>query len=327
MKIKFVLLLLLLFPLCLTALDCSVCNRRISGEYLKNQQGDAFCSKRCIATTFPKCTQCRRACEKGAYTLMEKVFCSQACVKKHFRCASCLAGMDNIVTMHTCWGENILICQKCSKGPPCYYCSIPGASVRLRDNRRICRKCRSTVVSNPDEVRKIFNQIRRNLAQWYGFDRMHVIQFRIVSIDQLTKLTGSIYRPENGRQMALMRYRSETIRKVDRLGNVKQEIPGKETCQIYVVYNVPKDMLIDALVHELTHDHLRHNVGKVKNLANEEGFCELVASLYNAKIGNGYLNKRKLKNPDKIYGDGFRKMRRIFLRNGRSLKRTIQYVK
>lgn len=323
---KVFLLLVLLFPLWLAAADCSVCGRRISGEYWKNDRGEYFCSKSCLASALPKCTQCRRACEK-VYSLMDKTFCSESCVKKHFRCASCLNGMDKIVTMHASWGEKILVCEKCSKGPACYYCSVPGASVLLRDKRKICRKCRSTAVTDPGEVRKIFDQVRYNLSKWYGFDRMHVIHFTTVNEGQLKRLSGAIYRPDDSRQMALMRYKAESRREVDRHGNVIREIPGKETCQIFVLYYVPKDMLIDAIVHELTHDHIRHNVGKVSNLANEEGFCELVASLYNAKIGNGHLNRRKNTNPDKVYGEGFRKMRRYYLRNGRSLKRTIQYVK
>ena len=85
-------------------------------------------------------------------------------------------------------------------------------------------------------------------------------------------------------------------------------------------------MLRDALAHELTHDHLRHKVGKVNDLASEEGFCELVASLYNIKTNNSKLNKAKEVNPDPVYGGGYRKMRSIYEKK-RSLRETMKAVR
>lgn len=323
----FLLLLLLLLVTVVSALDCSVCSKKIKRKFLKNDQGTVFCSKECFITTLPSCDNCSEPCEKGVFTLLGKQFCGKECMRKFFRCRSCGKGMEQVVTLQTQWGEKIMICPECRSAPPCYYCSLPGALVKLADQRMICRKCSSTIVSDPVKLQQIFDQIRYNLAKWYGFDRMHVIRFQTVGLPELKKLSGSTYRPENARILALMRYRSQTLQQVNRRGKVTKEIPGRELCQIFILHSVPKDVLIDAIVHELTHDHIRHNVGKVQSLASEEGFCELVASLYNAKIGNGHLNKMKNVNKDKVYGDGYRNMRRIFLRNGRSLSRTLKYVK
>ncbi len=158
----------------------------------------------------------------------------------------------------------------------------------------------------------------------YKYDNRHTIHLKIVDNHTLAKISASVYMPKDSRQLALMNYQAEITTRRGR-GKPKEFIT-KEQCTIYVLKNTPKDRLIDALAHELTHDHIRHNVGEVKNLANEEGFCELVAALYNKAKGQGYLNTLKMTNPDPVYGDGFRKMLKIYQTN-HSLAKTLQYVK
>ena len=99
-----------------------------------------------------------------------------------------------------------------------------------------------------------------------------------------------------------------------------------EFCSIYVLSHSPRERLIDSIVHELTHDHIRHNVGSVKNLADEEGVCEVVAALYNQKTGNSFLNKSKKSNPDPVYGGGYRKMMEVYNKN-RNLNKMFEYLK
>ena len=326
-KIYIFLILLTIHPLMASVLRCSECDRRISGKYLRNDQGENFCSGKCFKKSLPTCDKCRRACEDGTVTLMGKTFCSSRCAGDYFHCSSCGKGMTQIATYQTLTGEKLFICPDCRRGEPCYYCSIPGASVTLMDKRKICRKCNSSAVTDPREVGKIFNTLRRNLAKWYGFDQKHDIELHVVGLPELEKNSASLYRPEGSRQMALMKYRAKVRQKFNRKGEVKKEKVIDDECHIFVLHTVPRKSLIDALAHELAHDHLRHNVGKVKVLADEEGFSELVASLYNTKIGNSQLNKLKEANPDKVYGGGFRKMRRLYLKNGRSLKKLMEYLK
>ena len=326
-KICIFLILLLLQPLMASALRCSECNRKISGKYFRTARGESFCSRGCFEKTLPKCAKCRSVCGKDAVTLLNKTFCSRKCATSFFRCSSCRNGMTQFTTYTTLIGEKLLICPDCKNKAPCYYCAIPGASVKLNDGRKICRKCRAAAVTDQKEVQRIFKTIRYNLAKWYGFDRKHDIELHIVGLPELEKNSASLYRPEGSRQLALMSYRAKIKQKLNRKGEVKKQRVVDDECHIFVLHTVPRKQLIDALAHELTHDHLRHNVGKVKELADEEGFSELVASLYNTKIGNTRLNKLKEANPDKIYGDGFRKMRQLYLQNGKSLKKTMEYLK
>jgi hypothetical protein len=62
-------------------------------------------------------------------------------------------------------------------------------------------------------------------------------------------------------------------------------------------------------------------------LADEEGFCELMASIYNEKTGNAGINKLKEEKKDPVYGGGYRRMRSIYLRNGRNWKQALRSIR
>lgn len=258
---------------------------------------------------------------------MEKVFCSRKCMQNFFHCASCGKGMSKIITFKDELGKKILICPQCSSAPRCYFCSLPGAKTTLPDKRNICRKCNSSAVRDPEEVKQIFNTVRKNMHAWFSFDNTHRIELNIVLLPELEKLSAGLHKPEGSRQLAMMRYQELFKQKLNLFGKVKEEIKTGELCRIYVLSHIPRKLLSDTFAHELTHDHQRHNIGKVKNLADEEGFCELTASLYNAKTGNLRINRQKEVNPDKIYGEGFRKMRKLYIENGKNLQKTMEYLR
>ena len=195
----------------------------------------------------------------------------------------------------------------------------------MSDGRMLCGRCDKLAVRNPEEVKAIFRKIRTDLAARFGYDNKHRIELLQVGAERLEKESGSIYQPSGGRRMALMCYRNKVTIRTFPDGR-KQKTVSDETCQIFILNTVPRDMLIDALAHELTHDYLRHHVGEVKTLANEEGFCELIAALYNEKNGTAYLNKAKKEQPDPVYGGGYRKMDGIYRKN-RSFQKTLKYVK
>ena len=203
---------------------------------------------------------------------------------------------------------------------------LPGAENRLDRQRMICRKCQKSAVSNPAETRRIFNSVRKYLAKEFNFDDKHKISLHIVDAPALEKIAGSTYSPPGAKKIAMMQFQQEITEEKSVLSNKAERRTVKEICRIFILDSTPESVLKDALAHELTHDHLRHNVGKVDNLASEEGFCELVAALYNEKNGNSILNKYKESNKDPVYGGGYRKMRAIYNRC-RDLRRTMMSVK
>ena len=324
MKIRILILTALLVPLFLSALECSQCGKHIRGNYIKTKDA-AFCSKRCYRKILPRCEKCGKACENGYVTMMNKKFCSKNCMEREFRCAVCRQGMQQTVIITTPAGRQVMVCNRCSKAPKCYFCALPTVNDVLADGRNICAECQAAAVNDPVKIRQIFQQIRNDLARWYGFDNRHRIQLKVVDHKELSRVGKDTYQSQGGRRLALMQYQQEITERRLPSGR-KERFVSKEVCRIYVLSSTPELMLRDALAHELTHDHLRHKIGAVKNLAKEEGFCELVASLYNIKTGNPDLNKNKDANQDPVYGDGFRQMRSIYKQCG-SLHKTMQQIR
>lgn len=158
----------------------------------------------------------------------------------------------------------------------------------------------------------------------YGFDINHTIELNIISLPQLEKLSRDIYKMENGSRVALMRYEFTVNEKSDWRGRRSKSL-AKERCRMFLLDNIPLDILEDSIVHELTHDYLRHNVGKVENLSVEEGFAEAIAAEYNKTVRRTKLNTRKQNTPDPVYGDGYRKMSAMLKKLG--FKKTVQYIK
>ena len=325
MSRKILSLLFLFIPLAVSALDCQVCGGRIRGRYISTESA-VYCSRDCYLTTMPACSGCGNKCEQQVITMQNKKFCSRECMYEVFKCRECGGGSDSIVTAYSAFGDEIILCSSCNLLDKCYYCAMPGTGRALKDGRRICRICRRTAVVNHDEIRTIFRQVRANMGKFFGFDQGHKIELVIVSVRELEKNSKTSYMPDGGRRLALMKYENTVSEKRYPDGRV-QRVATKERCRIFVMDNVPRAVLIDALAHELTHDYLRHNAGRVNKLAEEEGFCELTAALYNERTGNHRLNRRKELSTDPVYGGGYREMRARYLRNGKNWKKTARTIK
>ena len=315
-----------LIPMLLSALDCSVCGKQIRGNYIKTNKA-VFCTKNCFLSTMPTCAGCGRKCDKQVITMMKKQFCSRQCMHNTFRCYTCGQGADNMIGMYSATGKQILICPRCSKRPKCYFCSMPcDRKPPLHDGRRICHTCRKTAVTDHNRIRRIYQEVRRNMGIWFGYDQRHKIELVIVPVRELEKRSGSIYLPTDGRRLSLMNYEREVTEKRYFNGK-KQRYISRERCRIFILDSIPELLLYDTLAHELTHDYLRHNLGKVKVLADEEGFCELMASLYNEKTGNHRINILKEEKNDPVYGAGYRNMRKLYKRYGNNWHRILKTIK
>ena len=180
-------------------------------------------------------------------------------------------------------------------------------------------------MDDPAEAERIFQQVRADLAKEFGFDPEHRIRLNIVDLPTLKRRASQAVSAEEGKPMGVMLYTEEREEKTWPNGRKKEQIK-ENRCRIYVLHTMPRDFLVQTLAHELTHDHLRHHVGEVKDQAAEEGFCELAAALYNSRRGKHYLNLAKEKNPSPAYGAGYRKMRDLY-RQTRSFSATMQHVR
>lgn len=112
-------------------------------------------------------------------------------------------------------------------------------------------------------------------------------------------------------------------------------IVGKKH-KIWLLENQTYIYLLSVVAHEMTHTWCRDNkiefypVSENGLRMKEEGLCELVAfhvlSTQFSKLGNAWKDAM-LKNPDPIYGDGFRLMKKQLEARGNSWVKFLGYIK
>ena len=75
---------------------------------------------------------------------------------------------------------------------------------------------------------------------------------------------------------------------------------------MYILDNLPPVAAAKVMTHELTHDYLYHHAGAGQNEKITEGICEAVSAEWLLlQKHNGVVEAMK-KNPDPVYGAGFR---------------------
>ena len=325
-KCFFFILFFAALPALLTALDCSVCRKNIRGRYL-SANGKNFCSQHCFQTTWPECSRCHRKCRQYFTAGNGKIFCSKACLASTFPpCVICGKKGEKSVQARNIFGKTAIYCMDCRHSKRCYFCMLPSGNEKiLPDGRTLCRSCSAETVDDPAEVQRIFQQVRSDLARDFGFDPAHRIRLNIVDLPTLKRRMTQSVSSDDGKPMGVMLY-TEEREEITGPGGRKRERVKEKRCRIYVLHTMPRDFLFQTFAHELTHDHLRHHVGEVKDQVAEEGFCELIAALYNSRRGKTYLNQAKEQNPSPVYGAGYRKMRDLY-RKTQSLPATMRHIR
>jgi hypothetical protein len=322
-RINVILSLILVFlfaiELVASAVNCSVCGKRISGRYLK-AGGKVFCSKRCYAKTQPECAMCGKRCSKGYFQKGGKYYCSRQCVNKTLPiCANCGKRFQQGAIIKGPFGTKVF-CPACAKGPKCFACSFPGDCRQLQDGRYICRSCASTAVFDHGMAEKVFQTVRARLKKDLNIGTDHKVYFSLVDAKTLEKNSAN-YAP--GQELGLFRnqYTLKTETKVSySLLNGRSEKARQYKTDvrnsIMVLYGLPKKKLIEVCAHELAHDWMQEYYPGIKELKVKEGWAEYVAARANILFGQKVLNKRMEQNTDKIYGDGYRMIKKYSQTHG-----------
>ncbi len=284
------------------ALDCSVCGKHIRGS-CRQIAGKTYCSEECLEKDAPECWRCGKKCTSGWIAMGNGIFfCSEHCAS----CEKCrLPVHSKAVIKILPDGRRVLLCERCAKDPGCYTCGWPTGLDTLPDGRLICAECARDVVSSPEEIRRIIRDTRLRLAEFYGYDPNHAIDVRLVSRPELESVgkRQGVYRADTG-LLALCSYEYQI--EISTHGSRRSFRMFGEKNIIYALTDVPRDLFIDALVHELSHDYLNHEVGSVKDLKLCEGFCQAMAADFNRRRGCEKLNIGKQNSTDPVYGEGFR---------------------
>jgi hypothetical protein len=202
------------------------------------------------------------------------------------------------------------------------------AVAKLRDGRRICRKCLKTAVMKYNTLLEVVDEVRSIMRKKLGLWTNHKIVFKMVGRDGLS---GEADNGQSGKELGLYTFEqvieTYTLTKTDYLGRKsstkeRREKPARHT--IYLLYGMPKNKLIEVAAHELGHDWMQEHLPKIDDLTLKEGWAEYVASLVNNLYGHSSMNKRMWLNTDPVYGGGFRKISGISRKGG--LRAVLEYL-
>lgn len=221
------------------------------------------------------------------------------------------------------WGKPFCARHK-DEYPVCSFCGRlvrPGGQTsRNRDDGRPrCTECRSQAIYTATLARTPFNAV----IAWFSHRGLSLEQIEIpFELCDRSRLNSQLGTAQDGFHLGLTRTLSKRT-----LTSVENEVLG-----ISILSGLPVMLFQGVAAHELGHAWLHRNGITALAQKDEEGFCELLAFAFyaQAKGSDGPYYARCIeRNPDSVYGDGFRSVREIsgrygftrFLHTLRSLKR------
>jgi hypothetical protein len=196
---------------------------------------------------------------------------------------------------------------------------MPGVA-RLPDGRLLCRDCAKTAVLKRSDMLAIVGEVRKLMRDKLGLSTAHGIAYGMVDAKGLAaETTGG----GNNRELGLFRFALVTEKTT-----TKKTLGGKEIAtrtkervksrkySIFFLSGIPLSKLREVAGHELAHDWMQEKYPHIADLKLKEGWAEFVASKINELYGQGKMNVKMERNPDKIYGDGYRYVKAIVEKGG-----------
>ncbi|MBA2395138.1 MAG: protein DA1 [Ktedonobacteraceae bacterium] len=276
---------------------CKGCGQLIWGDYL-NALG---------ATWHPEhftCAVCGRPINGTSFQVHQGDPCHFECFRERIapRCAYCgkpLVG-EYLVDQ---WGTRY--CKEHqSQYPHCAYCGrlVPPQQQEQRNDGVRCPVCRSTAIETAEAAKPVFSQ----LIRWVGAQGLRYNNLPInLELCDRTKLAH--YLGEHTPMHSLGATMSTTYMQAGR--PLRTEVRG-----VAVLHGLPSTLFQGVTIHELGHVWLV--VQGISNLPTwaEEGFCELLSYRYYSQLDTpeGRYHATAIeRNPDPVYGEGFRRVRAI----------------
>ena len=206
------------------------------------------------------------------------------------------------------------LCKKCSKKPKCFSCYMPANFARFADGRYICKSCQKTAVSDFAKIKRITEDVRKQMKEKLLLSTDHNIDYQMVS---LSELQGKTKHKHQGIELGLFRFEQLTEKTtttrtfLGKTTTATEERIKNESYTIYFLYGIPEDKLREVAAHELAHDWMQEYYPEITDLKVKEGWAEYVASRMNLINGRAKMNIRMQRNSDPIYGEGYRMIKKI----------------
>jgi hypothetical protein len=284
---------------------CDNCGELLANKKVYLKDGKKYCEKCYYELFAPKCEYCGKVIKEGGVKYRGKSY-HKDCFENHvvLRCALC----GEIITgdyLQDYWGN---VYHKSHKDtiPICDFCGrfisekITGGGSRYPDGRYICNLCKPTAIFDLDEAKKIFDKVKLHLASEDIRIEADNISLHLVDKNRIKEMSGK----SSEHQQGFTRYR---YTKID-----NQQVI--EEFDIYILTGMPEMHFISVAAHELMHVWQHQNAPGDNDRAFCEGSCNFASFLvlrHYAGEMSDYLIDNLNRNTDKIYGDGFRRVKKM----------------
>lgn len=213
------------------------------------------------------------------------------------------------------WGEVIhsfhdrILCSCCNR----FVCK---GGMSLNDGRFLCSDCVSTVVKDEKHIELVKKKVLEIFKINGLNDISENIPIKIVSVDYMAHLTGSGMKSTNQLGFTMTKgYYSLYGKKLSH--------------EIFMLDWQERTMFAGTLAHEYLHVWQNEKCIKLESSLCE-GFCNLgsfiIYKAINSKLSH-FLFEQMKKNPDPVYGDGFRKVKEIYdTKAGRNIIDTVKFL-
>jgi LIM domain/Protein DA1 len=258
---------------------CDICRQQIQGDYFKDKEG-----------------QYHESCYLN---------------RKAPRCCVCEAPIKSKYILDK-WGNKAHRRHNGRKINSCDYCSriISNSSsnggFKYGDGRHVCGICKLTSVEDNRRIHYSMMRVLKILsaAPAYFSGIPGGVPIKLVDRPTLTRLSG--LRPDQGQGFTLSDITTRDGKRI------------KIKFQIFILNGMPQLQFESVLAHELLHVWLIQKEIKLPHIETE-GFCNLGAELvYSSENSNfaQHLLQQLEQNPDRVYGGGYRKMKKRLKRIG-----------
>ena len=286
---------------------CTTCSKSIRGRYIVDSRKRAFCSEKCFEETLPRCANCRKICKDGTLKVKNDFFCSRKCADEKIlpRCSRCNNPCREFMILPTGYGV-FSYCHDCFKTEKCLVCQRRTKKLYpQRNGCKLCQFCQRNTITDIAQLQRVFDDVRKTLTKHFNFPSDHPIKLEMRSFTA---------QEDNGDLFGLYKYNGKIVKKNKLFSRKKPpEIEFRDQhCTIVVADCLPRLKAAETIAHELAHDYMKHRWFFIGNDKLKEGFAEFIAAEYNRISGNKSWNVRMEKNPDKIYGDGYREINALY---------------
>lgn len=196
--------------------------------------------------------------------------------KEYFRCSCCQR----------------LICDQLTNG-----------GVAYKDNRLVCNFCRKSAIDTKEQAKPLVEQV----AAWLLVKGINLenlrFNFDLVYLNQISPVSQHGHGMPQG-----IIYQSPSVLS-----------SGRKVRRIEILKGLSRQVMSGVVAHELGHAWLFMN--RIDNLPSPivEGFCNTLSYLYHDDFKTDEAEFCKMiiaKNPDEIYGNGFRLVYSSLKKNG-----------